>query len=74
MPSDAKALADGVVESFRQLLDGDARDLVGDHLLNALHGMVSEAIAEHAESIFEQLERELRKLHSDMIERKPLEL
>ena len=74
MPSDPQALADGVVESFEKLLDGDTRAAIGDYPLDALHGMVREAIAEHAEAIFEQLERELRKLHSDMVERKPLEL
>jgi hypothetical protein len=45
MSSDPKALANEVVELFKGLLDGDAREAIGEHHFYALHDMVREVIA-----------------------------
>ena len=74
MSSDPKALANEVVESFKELLDSDLRAAIGEHHYHALHGMVTEAIAKQSEMILELLEQNLEQLKSKMIERHPLEL
>lgn len=74
MSSDPKALANGVIESFKELLDGDVREAIGEHHFHALHGMVREAISKQSEAILEQLEQNLEQLKSEMVERRSLEL
>ena len=56
------------------MLDGDAREAIGEHHFHALHDMVREAIAKQSEVILEQLEQNLEQLKSEMIERRSLEL
>ena len=46
MASDPKLLASKVVESFKSLLDNEARDAVSEHQFHALQGMVREALAD----------------------------
>ena len=74
MSSDPQALASEVVESFKELLDSDLREAIGEPDFHALHGMVTEAIAKQAEVILELLEQNLEQLKSQMIARRPLEL
>ena len=74
MSSDPQALANEVVESFKELLDSDLREAIAEHHYHALHGMVTEAIAKQSEVILELLEQNLEQLKSKMIERHPLEL
>ena len=45
MSNDPQALANEVVESFKELLDNDLRQAIGEHQFQALNGMVVEAIA-----------------------------
>jgi hypothetical protein len=74
MASDPKLLADEVVESFKSLLDNDARDALGEHQFQALKAMVREAIAEHSDAVVDRLEQDLKTIRSEMVERRPLEL
>lgn len=74
MDSDPKLLASNVIESFKSLLDTEARDAVGEHQFHALQGMVREAIAEHSDAIVDRLEQDLKTIRSEMVERRPLEL
>ena len=74
MSNDPQELANEVVESFRELLDGDLREAIGEHHFQALHGMVIEAIAKQSEVILELMQQNLEQLKSRMIERRPLEL
>lgn len=74
MAGDPKLLASEVIESFKSLLDNEARDAVGEHQFHALQGMVREAIAEHADAIIDRLEQDLKSIRSEMVERRPLEL
>jgi len=74
MSSDPKALANEVVESFKELLENELREAIGEHHFHALHGMVKEAIAKQSEAILELLEQNLEQLKSEMIERRTLEL
>ena len=74
MSSDPKAFANEVIESFKGLLDDDARVAIGEHHFHALHGMVREAIAKQSEAILERLEQNLEQLKSEMVERRSLEL
>ena len=74
MSSDPQALANEVVESFKELLDSDLREAIGEYHYHALHGMVTEAIAKQSEVILELLEQNLEQLKSKIIERHPLEL
>jgi hypothetical protein len=74
MSSDPQALAKEVVESFKELLDSDLREAIGEPHFHALHSMVTEAIAKQSEMILELLEQNLEQLKSRLIERHPLEL
>ncbi len=74
MSTDPKTIAEAVVEAFRERLEPELRDAIDEHHFNALHGMVREAIAEHAEAIVERLDQELKQVKADMVERRPLEL
>lgn len=74
MSNDPQALANEVVESFKELLDGDLREAIGEQHFHALHDMVVEAIAKQSEVILELLEQNLGQLKSKMIARHPLEL
>ena len=74
MSTDPKTIAQTVVDSFRERLEPALRDGIDENHFNALHGMVREAIAEHAEAIVERLDRDLKQVKSDMVERRPLEL
>jgi uncharacterized protein YpuA (DUF1002 family) len=72
--SDPKAVANEVIESFKELLDGDLREAIGEHHFHALHGMIREAIAKQSDAILERPEQNLERLKSEMIERRSLEL
>jgi len=74
MESDPKILASEVIESFKSLLDNEARDALGERQFRALEGMVREAIAEHSDAIVDRLEQDLKTIRSEMVERRPLEL
>jgi len=74
MTSDPKRLASEVIESFKSLLDTEARDAVGEHQFHALEGILREAIAEHSEAIVDRLEQDLKTIRSEMVARRPLEL
>lgn len=74
MSGETEARVDEVLESFKALLDDKARASIGEQHFHLLHGMIGEAIAEHAETIIARLEQDLRQLKSEMVERKPLEL
>lgn len=74
MASDPKILASEVIESFKALLDNEARDAVGEHQFHALQGMLREAIAEHSEALVDRLEQDLKTIRAEMVERRPLEL
>lgn len=74
MSNEPQALANEVVESFKELLDGDLREAIGEHRFQALQGMILEATAKQSELILELLEQNLAQLKSRMIERRPLEL
>ncbi len=74
MGLETNELADRVVSSFQDLLDDSTRDAVGESNLNALRGMVREAITERSEFIFDRLRQDLQQTESEMVERTPLEL
>jgi len=74
MAVETNQLADRVVSSFQDLLDDSARDAVGESNLNALRGMIREAITERSETIFDRLRQNLQQAESEMVERTPLEL
>ena len=74
MGVESKERADGVIASFRALLDGNTLDAVGEGNLHALHGMIEEAIMEQSGVILERLRQDLRQIESEMVERTPLEL
>ncbi|MCP4467311.1 MAG: hypothetical protein GY813_11255 [Halieaceae bacterium] len=74
MSVESRALADKVVDSFQALLDSNARAAVGDGNFHALEGMVREALAEQSEAILERLEKNLKQVKAEMVERLPLEL
>ena len=73
MGKDQKKLAGRVVETFRSQLDSDMNAAIGEHNFDALNSLVREAIAEHTETIIEQLEDVLKQIKADT-ERRPLEL
>ena len=73
MENDQKDRADRVVETFRSQLDSDINAAIGEHNFDALNSLVREAIAEHTETIIEQLEDVLKQIKADT-ERRPLEL
>ena len=74
MGVETNELADRVVGSFQDLLDDDTRAAVGEGNLNALRGMIREAISERSESIFDRLRQNLQQTEAEMVERTPLEL
>ena len=74
MSDDPKSRANDVVESFRAKLDNELCDAIGEHHFNALRGMVREALAEQSEAIIERLQQDLKKLRSEMVERRALEI
>ena len=74
MSVESKALADKVVSSFQDLLDSNAREAVGDSNFHALHVMTREAIAEQSEAILERLQKNLKQIESEIVDRTPLEL
>ncbi len=74
MAGDAGAPAVEVVESFRALLDNATRETIGEQRFQALEGMVREAIAEQSEAILQRLDRDLKQLRSELVERRPFEL
>jgi hypothetical protein len=74
MSGEPHTLANEVVDSFKELLDSDLQEAIGEHHFHALQGMVTEAIAKQSEVILELLEQNLEQLKSRMIERHPLEL
>ncbi len=74
MSKDPKTIAESVVDAFRERLEPELRDSIDEHHFTALQGMVREAISEHAEAIVERLDRDLKQVKSDMVERRPLEL
>ena len=74
MNADSKELADKVVDSFRDLLDSETQEAVGDSHFNALHGMIGEVIMERSKTIFDRLEQNLKQVEAEMVERVPLEL
>lgn len=74
MSDDAKLRANHVVESFRTHLGDELCEAVGEYGFQALQGMVREALAEQAESIVSRLERDLKELRSEVVERRALEI
>lgn len=74
MTNDPKSVAGEVVDSFKSLLDSEARQAVGEHQFHALKDMVREAIAAHSEAILCRLEQNLQQTRSEMVERRSLEL
>ena len=74
MSTNPKVIAESVVEAFKQRIGPQLSDSIGEHHFQALHGMVREAIAEHAEAIVDRLDHDLKQAKSDMVERRPLEL
>lgn len=73
MENDQKDKADRVVETFRSQLDSDMNAAIGEHNFDALNSLVREAIAEHTETIIEQLEDLVEQIKAET-ERRPLEL
>ena len=67
-------IAQTVIESFTEQVGPDLRETIDQTHLQALHSMVSEALAEYAEAVFERVDNELKKAKSDMVERRQLEL
>jgi len=74
MSIESKALADRVVSSFQDLLDGHAREAVGDSNFHALQVMIREAIAQQSEALLDRLQQNLKQIESEITERTPLEL
>ena len=74
MSSNPAEIADRVVESFRERLATDSSDAIDEHHFQALHAMVREAIAEHADALVERVALDLQKTRAEMVERRPLEL
>jgi hypothetical protein len=74
MSIETEALADKVVSSFQNLLDSNAREAVGESNFHALHVMTREAIAEQSAAILDRLQKNLKQIESEMVERTPLEL
>ena len=74
MSGDPKQRASQVVESFRAQLGDELCEMLGEHRFHALQGMVREALAEQTESIIARLEKELKELRSDLVERRTLEI
>ena len=74
MSSNPVAIADSVVEAFKARIGPEASRSLDQHHFEALHGMVREAIAEHAEAIIERLDQDLKQAKADLVERRPLEL
>ena len=62
-----------VVQSFQALLDSDVCESIGDQHFEALKGIVSEALAEHSETILEPVEAIIKQLRTE-IEKQPIEL
>ena len=74
MSVESKMRADGVIASFRALLDGNTLEALGEGNLHALHGMIEEALMEQSGAILDRLRRDLRQIEAEMVERAPLEL
>jgi len=74
MSVESKALADKVVSSFQNLLDGNAREAVGDSNFHALHVMIRAAISEQSEALLDRLQQNLKQIESEIVDRTPLEL
>ena len=74
MSSNPKAIAESVVEAFKERIGSELSEAIDEHHFHALNGMVREAIAEHAEAIIERLDQDLKQAKADMVERRPLEL
>ncbi len=74
MSTNPEAIAESVVEAFKARIGPETSQRIDEHHFQALHGMVREAIAEHAEAIIERLDQDLKRAKADMVERRPLEL
>lgn len=74
MSVESKKRADEVIASFQALLDGNTPDAVGEGNLQALHGMIEEAIMEQSRAILDRLRQDLRQIETETVERTPLEL
>ena len=74
MIDDPKLRATQVVDSFRAQLGDELCETLGDHCFHALQGMVREALAEQSESIIARLEKDLKDLRSELVERRALEI
>ena len=73
MPRGQEEIANHVIHSFQALLDFDLRESIGNQHFEALKGIVSEALAEHSETILERVEAITRQLRTE-IEKHSIEL
>lgn len=74
MRQDSRQLASKVVEAFRDLLDEELCEAIGEERWRELQGMVREALAEQSETILDRLAEDLGRLRDETVERRPLEL
>ncbi len=73
MSREQEEIANHVIQSFQALLSSEVCESIGDQHFEALKGIVSEALAEHSETILERFEAITKKLRTE-IEKHSIEL
>ncbi len=73
MVREQEEIANHVIQSFQALLDSEVCEAIGDQHFKALKDIVSEALAEHSESILERVEAITKQLRTE-IEKHSIEL
>ncbi len=73
MSREQEEIANHVIQSFQDLLGSDVRESIGDQHFEALKGIVSEALAEHSETMLERVEAITKQLRTE-IEKHSIEL
>ena len=73
MSREQEEIANHVIQSFQDLLGNDVCESIGDQHFEALKDIVSEALAEHSETILERVEAITRQLRTE-IEKHSIEL
>ena len=73
MSGEQEEIANHVTQSFQALLDSDVRGSIGDQHFEALKSIVSEALAEHSETILERVEAITKQPRTE-IEKNSIEL
>ncbi len=74
MHGEHRALLNQVVKSFSESLDPGVLDANGKAGLDALGEMVGEALASQADTIFDRVDAEMRRVRAEMVERRSIEI